>query len=63
MTVFAVLASAAAAFLFGFLLGALKAGRGKEAEKSHPAEDEEIEKLRREYSNFLSYDGTEQSQR
>ncbi|MEE1005848.1 MAG: hypothetical protein U0L66_01490 [Acutalibacteraceae bacterium] len=63
MTALAIISSAAAAFLFGLLLGALKDRRGKGAEKSRPADDEEIEKLRREYSNFLSYDGTEQSQR
>ena len=63
MTALAIISSAATAFLFGFLLGTLKEGRGKKAAYSHPAEDEEIEKLRREYSNFLSYDGTEQSQR
>ena len=63
MTVFAISALSAAAFLFGLLLGALELRRSKKAEKCRPAKDEEIEKLRREYSNFLSYDGTEQSDR
>lgn len=63
MTALAIFASAAAAFLFGFLLGMIGKGRIESAEKSLPAKDEEIEKLRREYSNFLSYDGTEESQR
>lgn len=63
MTVLAIFASAAAAFLFGFLLGTLRNGRGKTANKSTPVLEEELQKLRREYSNFLSYDGTEQSQK
>lgn len=63
MTVLAITASAAAAFLFGFLLGALKDGRGKTENKSTTVLGEELQKLRREYSNFLSYDGTEESQK
>lgn len=63
MTAIAISASAAAAFLFGFLLGTLRNGRGKTANKSTPVLEEELQKLRREYSNFLSYDGTEQSQK
>lgn len=63
MTVFAFFASAIAAFLFGFLLGTMGFSRNKTIKKSRSAEDEAIEKLRREYSNFLSYDGTEQSDR
>ena len=63
MTVFAFFASAIAAFLFGFLFGTLGLRYSKKAAHSKPADNEEIEKLRREFSNFLSYDGTEQSQR
>lgn len=63
MTALAIIASAAAAFLFGFLLGTLQKGRGKTANKSTPVLEEELQRLRREYSNFLSYDGTEQSQK
>ena len=63
MTVLAITASAAAALLFGSLLGALKDGRGKTENKSTPVLGEELQKLRREYSNFLSYDGTEESQK
>lgn len=63
MTVLAILASAAASFLFGFLLGAHNRLRNKPAKRDLPVGGEELETLRREYSNFLSYDGTEQSQR
>lgn len=63
MTAVAFFASAAAAFLFGFILGTLNKGRGEPASKANPVLEEELQKLRREYSNFLSYDGTEESQR
>lgn len=63
MTAVAFFASAAAAFLFGFILGTLNKGRNEPASKATPVLEEELEKLRREYSNFLSYDGTEESQR
>lgn len=63
MTVLAISAFAAAAFLFGFLLGAHNRLRDKPAKRDLPVGGEELEKLRQEYSNFLSYDGTEQSQR
>ena len=63
MTVFAISALSAAAFLFGFLLGTHGLGRSKRTAYGNPADNEEIEKIRREFSNFLSYDGTEQSQR
>ena len=63
MTVLAIIATTAAAFLFGFLLGAFGLKRDNRIEKSYATDSEEIEKLRREYSNILSYDGTKQSQR
>ena len=63
MTALAIIASAAAAFLFGFLFETLGLRYSKKAADCKPADNEEIEKLRREFSNFLSYDGTEQSQR
>ena len=63
MTVLAICAACAAAFLFGFLLGTLGKQSEKPTVKSFSADSEELEKLRREYSNFLSYDGTEQSQK
>ncbi|MEE1238702.1 MAG: hypothetical protein UHO61_02125 [Acutalibacteraceae bacterium] len=63
MTVPAIIATAAAAFFFGFFLGTLGKGNKREYERRILAEDEEIKKLRQEYSNFLSYDGTEESQR
>ncbi len=53
----------AAAFLVGFLLGLFKsaaAPRRIDPPKS-AAQDEALEKLKREYQNFLSYDGSEQS--
>ena len=63
MTALTIIATAAAAFLFGFLLGTHGLGRSKRTAYGNPADIEEIEKLRREFSIFLSYDGTEQSQR
>ena len=62
MTVFIAVVSALSAFLFGFLFGVLSAPAAKNAKCEKPAvSDEELEKLKKEYSNFLSYDGSEQS--
>ena len=53
----------AAAFLFGFLLGLFKSAAQPcrfDPPKS-AAQDEALERLKHEYQNFLSYDGSEQS--
>lgn len=63
MTVLAIFATAAAAFLSGFLLGTRPPRREKPAKRGAYAEAEETERLRRELGNFLAYDGTEQSQK
>lgn len=63
MTVLAVFSTAAAAFLLGFLLGIRPVRREKPVKRGAPAYGEEVKRLRQEYSNFLSYDGTEQSQK
>lgn len=62
MTVFIIFLAALAAFALGFLSGisAVPAQRPKTV--THKNEDTELEKLRREYANFLSYDGTEQEE-
>lgn len=61
MTVFIAVVCALSAFLFGFLFGALSAPAAKNAKPEKPAvSDEELKKLKKEYSNFLSYDGSEQ---
>ncbi len=62
MIIWAALASALAGFLSGFLLGAAtKPPAAKPPEHSPRADGGELERLKREYSNFLSYDGSEQS--
>lgn len=63
MTVLAVFSTAAAAFLLGFILGTRPVRREKAVKRGANAGGEEIERLKQEYSNFLSYDGTEQSQK
>ncbi|MGN0493716.1 MAG: hypothetical protein ACI4F7_08725 [Acutalibacteraceae bacterium] len=64
MTVLAVFSTAAAAFLLGFLLASRPPRREKPVKRGAPVYGgEETERLSREYSNFLSYDGTEQSQK
>ncbi len=62
MTVAIVIIIIAFTFLFGFFCGIKAIPTAKPVLKRHYAtEDGEIERLRKEYSNFLSYDGTEQS--
>lgn len=60
MMVLMVLFIIVSAFLFGFLLGNLPEPSVK-SRKSCIAEDEDIKRLKKEYENFLNYDGTEQS--
>lgn len=61
MTVFMVIISALSAFLFGFIFGTLSVPAAKTVKPENPAADDEaLEKLKKEYSNFLSYDGSEQ---
>lgn len=60
-----VLIIALSAFLFGFLLGILSEPTEKPVriEKINSRSDagEELETLRKEYRNFLQYDGSEQA--
>ena len=52
---------AAAAFLTGFVMGSTSPDTGtREKSRVKRQDSEELERLRREYSNFLSYDGTKQ---
>ena len=60
MMVLMVLFIIISAFLFGFILGNLPAPTAK-LRKTQIVEDEEIKRLKKEYENFLNYDGTEQS--
>ena len=63
MTVLAISATAVAAFLSGFLLGTRPPHREKPVKRGAFLGEEETERLSREFSNFLAYDGTEQSQK
>lgn len=62
MTVFIIFLAALAAFAVGFLSGisAIPAQKPKKVKLKN--EDAELERLRREYTNFLYYDGTEQEE-
>ena len=60
MMVLMVLFIIISAFLFGFILGNLPIPTAK-LKKPQIVEDEEIKRLKKEYENFLNYDGTEQS--
>lgn len=59
MTVLVILLASAISFLLGFLRGALQKPHKKIIEKRETLDDE-LKRLREEYSNFLSYDGSEQ---
>ncbi len=52
-----------ATFFSGFVLGLFGSSRNKTTvERSKPQDpDTELERIRHEYQNFLSYDGSEQS--
>lgn len=61
MMLFVIFICAAAAFLTGFVIGSTSPDTGaKRKNRVRPRDSEELERLRREYSNFLSYDGTKQ---
>lgn len=60
MMVLMVLFIIISAFLFGFILGNLNEPPTK-SRKTNIVEDEEMKRLKKEYENFLNYDGTEQT--
>lgn len=61
MMLFVIFICAAAAFLTGFVIGSTSPDTGAERKnRVRPRDSEELERPRREYSNFLSYDGTKQ---
>lgn len=61
MTALIVLTVSLAAFLFGFLLGAAAVPAPKPRPRAKTdGGNAELKRLKKEYSNFLSYDGTEQ---
>ena len=62
MTMFIVFLAVLAAFALGFLTGVSAVPMQKPKTVTAKKEDEELQKLRREYANFLSYDGTEQEE-
>ena len=62
MTVFIVFLAVVAAFALGFLTGISAVPTQKPKTVTAKKEDEELLRLRREYSNFLSYDVTEQEE-
>lgn len=59
MTELVVIISCVAAFLIGFLWGTVHTPKEKIA-KTVVKDNEELKRLKEEYSNFLNYDGTEQ---
>lgn len=60
MTTLVVIISGVASFLIGFLWGTVHTPK-QEIIKAITEDNEELKKLKEEYSNFLNYDGTEQS--
>ncbi len=60
MMVLMVLFIIVSAFLFGFILGNLPAPSVK-IKRNNIVDDEDIKRLKKEYENFLNYDGTEQT--
>lgn len=62
MTVFIAFLAVLAAFAGGFLSGLSAVPPQKQKAAARKKEDEELLRLRREYANFLSYDGTEQEE-
>lgn len=62
MTVFIAFLAVLAAFAGGFLSGLSAVPPQKPKAMATKKEDEELLRLRREYANFLSYDGTEQEE-
>lgn len=62
MTVFIMFLAVLAAFAAGFLSSLNAVPTQKPKKVTARKEDEELLRLRREYANFLSYDGTEQEE-
>lgn len=62
MTVFIAFLAVLAAFAGGFLSGLSAVPPQSQKAAARKREDEELLRLRREYANFLSYDGTEQEE-
>lgn len=62
MMIFTALVFVAAAFLLGFFIGTVAKPQKPAVSRRRAAEpDDGLEKIREEYSNFLSYDGSVQS--
>ena len=62
MTVFIAFLAVLAAFAGGFLSGLSAVPPQRQKAEARKREDVELLRLRREYANFLSYDGTEQEE-
>ena len=62
MTVFIAFLAVLAAFAGGFLSGLSAVPPQRQKAEARKREDEELLRFRREYANFLSYDGTEQEE-
>lgn len=61
MTAVLAVILAFSAFVIGFTTGSLYKSSGTPTENERTAADEsQLDRLREEYSNFLSYDGSEQ---
>lgn len=62
MTLITVISVCASAFLFGFLLGiSSEPERDKKAVKKRAERTAAVDRIKKEYENFLNYDGSEQN--
>lgn len=61
MIILLMILAALAAFLFGFLVAAVKEPMDKTEMIAARKQDKQIEELLVEYKNFLNYDGSEQA--
>lgn len=61
MMIFMMILICISAFLFGFFLGSVELSAKNPEPKIKAEENAELERLKHEYENFLSYDGSEQA--
>ncbi len=61
MMIFMMILICISAFLFGFFLGSVELPAKNPEPKIKAEENAELERLKHEYENFLSYDGSEQA--
>lgn len=62
MMLITVISVCISAFLFGFLLGiSSEPERGRKAVKKRTEQAAAVDRIKKEYENFLNYDGSEQN--